>query len=61
MTVTEWIKLDQLYLMYCRIIMTMPKIISNVIIYLKYFPAGPTFILEYNLPNPGKITTIPIN
>ena len=40
--------------------MEIPKAISNTMIKSRYFPAEPTFILEYNLPNPEKITTRPI-
>jgi hypothetical protein len=38
--------------------MLIPKRISKNIMKSKYFPAEPTFILEYNLPKPEKITTI---
>ena len=48
------------YLKYCNAVMQITKAISNTIIKSKYFPAEPTFILEYILPNPERNTRRPI-
>ena len=51
---------EYLHLKYCSTIMAIPKMISIAIMLSKYFPAEPTFILEYNLPSPEKTTTRPM-
>jgi hypothetical protein len=40
--------------------MLIPKIISTTMMLSKYFPADPTLLFEYKLPNPEKTTTMPM-